>query len=131
VSDVLASFGVGGDQLPSQTVKEVAYPRTHPGRVAHIDADFLAYQVSAETKDELDGIKPRKSLEDMQNNARRAAEHLQRLVGAETYVCHITASASNKGGAPIKLSKRSISRGVKVEISRSSSTRSGPSSGRN
>lgn len=88
------------ENIPSHNVEEVTYPRTVPGRVAHIDADFLAYQVSAETRDELDGIKPRKSLEDMRNNARRAAEHLQRLVGADTYVCHVTASASTKGGRP-------------------------------
>jgi hypothetical protein len=100
MSDVLASFGVGGDQLPSQTVEEVVYPKPTPGRVAHIDADFLAYQVSAETRDELDGLVPRKSLEDMQNNARRAAEHFMRLVGATEYRCHVTPSGSTKGGRP-------------------------------
>lgn len=100
MSDVLASFGVGGDQLPSQTVEEVAYPKPTPGRVAHIDADFLAYQVSAETRDELDGLVPRKSFEDMQHNARNAAEHLMRLVGATSYHCHVTPGGSTKGGRP-------------------------------
>lgn len=100
MTDILASFGVGGDQLPSQNADDVSYPTPVQGRVAHIDADFLAYQVSAETRDELDGIKPRKSFEDMQNNAREAAEHLMRLAGATSYRCHVTPSASNKGGRP-------------------------------
>ncbi len=95
--DLLASFGVGGDDLAPQ-ITPVSYPTPVPGRVAHIDADFLSYQVSAETRDELDGIKPRKSLEDMQHNARSAAEHLMRCAGATEYRCHITPSGSNKGG---------------------------------
>ena len=41
--------------LPDQTGGD-EYPLPVAGRVAHIDADFMCYQVSAETKDELDGI---------------------------------------------------------------------------
>lgn len=52
------------------------------------------------TRDELDGIKPRKSFEDMQNNAREAAEHLMRLTGSTSYYCHLTPSASTKGNRP-------------------------------
>lgn len=99
MSDILAAFGVGGDDLASQ-IDTVNYPKPVEGRVAHIDADFLAYQVSAETRDELDGIKPRKSLEDMKHNARNAAEHLMRCAGATSYRCHVTPSASTKGGRP-------------------------------
>ena len=95
--NALADFGLGDDDLVPQ-VEHVDYPPAVPGRVAHIDADFLAYQVSAETRDELDGIKPRKSLEQMQHNAREAAEHLMRSAGATSYVCHITPSGSDKGG---------------------------------
>lgn len=93
----LTAFGVGGDALVSQT-NDVEYPKPVQGRVAHIDADFIAYQVSAETKDELDDIKPRKTLEDMKHNAKSAAEHLMRSAGATSYACHITPSASTKGG---------------------------------
>lgn len=91
----LEAFGLGADDLCSQAGAD--YPPRMPGRVAHIDADFLAYQVSAETKDELDGIKPRKDLEEMQHNALNAAEHLMRLVGGSTYVMHVTPSGSDKG----------------------------------
>lgn len=97
MTDALAAFGVGADDLPLQT-DEVVYPAPVPGRTAHIDADFMSYQVSAETRDELDGLKPRKSFEDMQYNARRAAEHLMRLAGAEKAVLHVTPAGSNKGG---------------------------------
>lgn len=97
MSDALAQFGLGSDDLAAQ-ITAPEYPKPVKGRVAHIDADFLAYQVSAETKDEIDGIKPRKSLEDMKHNARNAAEHLMRLAGATEFRCHVTPSASNKGG---------------------------------
>lgn len=99
MNDLLASFGVGGDDLLAQA-QAPDYPPAVQGRVAHLDADFLAYQVSAESKDELQGLKPRKSLADMQHNARNAAEHLMRLAGATKYVCHVTPTGSNKGGRP-------------------------------
>lgn len=69
-----------------------------PGRVAHIDADFVAYQVAVETRDELDGVRPRRSLDQMQEQARAAILHLMRLAQAEKYVCHVTPAGSNKGG---------------------------------
>jgi hypothetical protein len=97
MSDILAAFGVGDDDLVSQ-IETVSYPTPVQGRVAHIDADFIAYQVSAESNDEVQGLKPRKSLEDMQNNAKRAAEHLMRCAGATSYHCHITPGGSDKGG---------------------------------
>ena len=77
---------------------EVNYPNPVQGRVCHIDADLTAYQVSAETKDELSGIKPRKRLEDMKYNAERSLIHLMRITGSTSYVAHITPPASNKGG---------------------------------
>lgn len=97
MTDALAAFGVGAADLPSQADAYV-YPPCVAGRVAHIDADFMSYQVSAETRDELDGLKPRKSFEDMQHNAAAAATHLMRLAGAEKRVLHVTPSGSNKGG---------------------------------
>ena len=86
------------EALPDQTASHHVYPAMVPGRVAHIDADFMAYQVSAETKDELAGIKPRKTLDQMRHNTRNGLEHLRKCVGAETYVAHITPSGSDKGG---------------------------------
>lgn len=76
------------------------YPEVIADRVAHIDGDFIAYQVSAESKAELDPLDPtpRKSFEDMKHNARRAADHLRRLSGAERYVLHLTPTGSTKGG---------------------------------
>jgi DNA polymerase-1 len=78
-------------------VKENNYPEPVPGRVAHIDADFMCYQVSAETKDELSGLKPRRSLDDMKYNARQGLNYLMRCAGATSYIAHLTPSGSNKG----------------------------------
>ena len=68
------------------------------GRTAHIDADFIAYMASAETKDEKDGLKPRKTFADMCDKADHILNHYRRLAAAEYAVCHITPSASDKGG---------------------------------
>lgn len=78
------------------------YPAPIPGRVAHIDADFISYQVSAESKEELDpgDRTPRKSLEDMQHNAKVAIEHIMRLCACTDYHIHTTPSGSTKGGRP-------------------------------
>lgn len=80
----------------------VNYPKPVQGRVVHIDADFLSYQVSAESAAELDPTDPtpRKSLEDMQHNARIAAEHIMRLAGGTAMHLHTTPSGSDKGGRP-------------------------------
>jgi len=83
--------------LPDQTAPQENYPEPVPGRVAHIDADFMCYQVSAETKDELTGVRPRRTLETMKHNARSGLEHLMKSAGATSYVAHITPSGSNKG----------------------------------
>ena len=85
------------DNLPDQRAPEHNYPEPVEGRVAHIDADFMCYQVSAETRDELEGVRPRKSLETMRQNARNGLTHLMRCAGATSYVAHITPSGSNKG----------------------------------
>tara|TARA_Y100000296_G_scaffold66371_1_gene78383 strand:+ start:8479 stop:9567 length:1089 start_codon:yes stop_codon:yes gene_type:complete len=97
----LAQFGVVAGELAAHTGE--SYPKPVQGRVVHIDADFLAYQVSAESKDELDPARPdvpRKSLEDMFHNASMAAEHTMRLAGGTKYVCHVTPTGSTKGGRP-------------------------------
>jgi hypothetical protein len=76
------------------------YPKPVQGRVVHIDADFLAYQVSAESAAELDpeDPTPRKSKEDMQHNAKVAVEHIMRLGAGTAYHLHTTPSGSSKGG---------------------------------
>ena len=64
------------------------------GRTVHIDADFLAYQVTAEKEDGSD----QKSYEDMQHNAEVAVQTLRDLAAAEHVHLHLTPSTSNKGG---------------------------------
>lgn len=63
-------------------------PPTVPGRVVHIDADFLAYMVSYD-----DG----KSLDEMKHNCDQSIEKLRLMAGAETYSLHLTPSGSDKG----------------------------------
>jgi hypothetical protein len=91
---------LGSIALPDQVGEDI-YPSPVSGRVAHIDADFMCYQVSAETRDEMDGIKPRRSLDDMKYNAQRGLEHLMRMTGSTSYVAHITPSGSNKGNRDV------------------------------
>ncbi|QPC44942.1 hypothetical protein HW532_20915 [Kaustia mangrovi] len=72
----------------------VSYPPVVPGRTVHIDADFLAYMVTAEKADGSD----EKTFEDMQHNAEIAVEALRGLGAAERVHLHLTPSSSNKGG---------------------------------
>ena len=96
---VLDQFGVGKQQLADLGHVTVKYPPIVKGRVAHIDADFMSYQVSAESKAELDpdDPTPRKTFEDMLHNAREAVDHIRLLAGARTAVLHVT-HESDKGG---------------------------------
>ena len=95
----LAKFGVSEQQLAGLKHDTVKYPETVPGRVAHIDADFMSYQVSAESKAELDpdDPTPRKTFEDMLHNAKEAVDHIRLMAGAERAVLHVT-HQSDKGG---------------------------------
>lgn len=86
------------DSIMEAAPQAASYPKAVQGRVAHIDADFLAYMVSAYTQKEIDGIVPKRTLEDVKHNARTAVEHLTAMAGATDYRCHITPSASTKGG---------------------------------
>lgn len=72
----------------------VELPPVVPGRVVHIDADFLAYQCTAESADGTSD----KTYEDMQHNAEVAVSSLRGLSGAEAVHLHLTPSTSNKGG---------------------------------
>jgi len=98
VTDVLKQFGVDRDNLPVDVKPEFSYPDMVAGRVAHIDADFMAYQAAADRKDELDGTKPRKTIPEKCDRASRGLDHLKRCCGAERYIAHITPSGSDKGG---------------------------------
>ncbi|QWY83420.1 putative 5'-3' exonuclease protein [Rhizobium phage RHph_X3_9] len=71
---------------------KIEFPPMVKGRTVHIDADFLAYQVSAEKEDDP------KTYEDMQHNAEVAVETLRGLAAAEYVHMHLTPSTSNKGG---------------------------------
>ncbi len=83
--------GIDLDGLAHET-KQVIFPKMVPGRMAHIDADFLAYQCSYEKKGE------EKSWDDMCYNARIGIETLHRMAGAEHRTLHLTGSTSDKGG---------------------------------
>lgn len=68
------------------------YPPVEKHRVAHIDADFLAYMVSYEKPDDP------KTIDDMQHGAEIVVDHLKKLAGAEQVHMHLTPALSNKGG---------------------------------
>lgn len=81
-------FGLDVDRLEAHAPESPDYPNTVPGRVLHIDGDFLAYQVAADDT---------KSIEDMMHNHDVAVETLRLLSGAELAVSHLTASHGDKG----------------------------------
>lgn len=67
-------------------------PAKVPGRVLHIDADFLAYMMSYEKEGHTI------PLADMQFNCSGAVEKMRLMAGAETVYLHLTPSLSDKGG---------------------------------
>lgn len=66
-------------------------PTPVQGRVVHIDADFLAYQISWEKEEGT------KSLDDMRHNGREAIAEIKALAGATQIHLHLTPSTSDKG----------------------------------
>lgn len=74
--------------------EKLELPPQVKGRTVHIDADFLAYQCTAEKEDALE----EKTYDDMQHNATVAVETLRGLAAAEHVHLHLTPSTSNKGG---------------------------------
>lgn len=82
--------GIDLDGLASQA-SSIEVPEPVQGRVAHIDADFLAYQCSYEHADEV------KDWEDMKHNAAMAVQTLMELAGATAVHLHLTPSTSDKG----------------------------------
>ena len=94
MTDTLSKFGVQADTLAPQAKQH--RPRVN-NRVAHIDADFMSYQIAADTRDEMDGIRPMRSLEYKINQIEDLSEEIMERAGASRYVLHCTPGASNKG----------------------------------
>lgn len=80
--------GINIDELADDTPL-LNRPEVVKGRVCHIDADFLAYQVAA-----FDDV----SIEDMQKNCIASTEKIRLLSGSETTILHLTPKGSDKGG---------------------------------
>ena len=91
----LTAFGITSDDLSQQGS---LYPKKVPGRVAHIDADFISYQIAAITNDEKNGIRPLRTLQFKLEQVQDIAQDLAERAGAEKFVLHITPSGSDKGG---------------------------------
>lgn len=72
----------------SHNFKLLNYPEQVPGRTVHIDADFLAYQVSFDEQ---------KTLEKMQHGCDEIINRIVKLGGAEHYVLYLTPHKSDKG----------------------------------
>lgn len=87
-ADLKAKFGVDVGSIPAHA-SLISNIKPVPGRVLHIDGDFLAYQVSADDS---------KKLKTMQHNHDVSVETLKILAKAETAVLHITGTGSTKGG---------------------------------
>lgn len=88
--------GVDLSKLEHEQEQEITVRDKVPGRVAHIDADFLAYMVSAESAQDI--ANGGKSLPDMKEHADIMIEKFRLGSGAEKVQLHLTPSGSNKGG---------------------------------
>ena len=93
---ILDNFGISTDDLESQ-LGSPTVPVT-PGRVAHIDADFMAYIVAADTRAEINGEKPMRNITHKFGQIKSFANTIARYAGAEKYVLHLTPTGSTKGG---------------------------------
>lgn len=92
-ADLLASFGV---DLNSAVRHDGSVPKV-PGRIAHIDADFMAYIIAADTVAELDTGTTR-TLAHKYSQVTDFAEYVMNAAGAVDYVLHTTPPGSTKGG---------------------------------
>lgn len=71
---------------------DLLIPEPVQGRIVHIDADFLAYEVSYEKADDP------KTFEDMKHNAELRVATIKSLAGATGVHLHLTPATSDKGG---------------------------------
>ena len=81
-------FGVDTSKLKHEEQPKFQVLKTVPGRVVHIDADFLAYQVSYDDE---------KTFAEMKSNCDTAVEKMRLMSGAEEVRLHLTPKGSNKG----------------------------------
>lgn len=81
--------GVDFDKLESHVPNDFPILKTVPGRTVHIDADFLAYQVSYDDE---------KAISEMKHNCDIAIEKMRLMSGAEFVKLHLTPKGSDKGG---------------------------------
>lgn len=85
--------GIDLDGLGADAPASLPIPDPVPGRIVHIDADFLAYMMSAE---KVDGSDP-KTFDDMKHNTEVFVDTVRSLAGATGYHLHLTPSTSDKG----------------------------------
>lgn len=73
----------------SHEPEKLVMPDKVPNRVCHIDADFLAYQVTYDDE---------KALSEMKHNWDVSVEKMRLMSGSETVKLHLTPTGSDKGG---------------------------------
>ena len=85
--------GVEIDDDQAHDPNPIKFPNTVKGRIAHIDADLVAYQCTCVSK-----TSPSKSFEEMKYNAEMQIETIRKMAGAEKYKLYLTSHTGNKGG---------------------------------
>jgi len=85
--------GIDLDGLAADS-QSIDIPEPVQGRTVHIDADFLAYMMSAEKADGTDT----KTFDDMKHNTEVFVATIKSLAAATSVYLHLTPSTSNKGG---------------------------------
>lgn len=83
------TFSIDLSKLKHKQPEPINIIPTVPGRAVHVDADFLAYQVSYDDE---------KTFSEMKSNCDAIIEKMKLMSGSETAVLHLTPSGSNKGG---------------------------------
>jgi DNA polymerase-1 len=84
-----SKFGIDTSKLKHKEPNEFQILPTVKGRTVHIDADFLAYQVSYDDE---------KTVSEMQSNCDAAVEKMRLMSGSEHARLHLTPKGSDKGG---------------------------------
>jgi len=82
------TFGIDLTKLKHEEPNKFLIAPPVRGRTVHIDADFLAYQVSYDDE---------KTFSEMKSNCDTAIEKIRLMSGAEHVKLHLTPSNSNKG----------------------------------
>lgn len=82
-------FGVDTSKLKHTEPQTFSILPTVKGRTIHIDADFLAYQVSYDDE---------KTVSEMKSNCDAAVEKMRLMSGSEHVQLHLTPKGSDKGG---------------------------------